>query len=258
VDTSELLVRTDGPVLTVTFNRPKHHNALTWAMYEGLYEACEQADRDESVRVMVLRGGGEKAFVAGTDIKQFAFFRDGADGVAYEERITRIVGRLEEVSVPTVAVVRGFCVGGGLALAAVCDIRLAARSARFGVPVAKTLGNCLSMNSYSLLVYHLGPARTLDLMLRARLLTGDEASAAGFVAEVCDDIQLEDVVAATVAQLLEHAPLTMWATKVAVRRLRLAQLPDGDDLVSRVFGSGDFHRAAKAFVAKEKVQWTGR
>lgn len=258
MDNSELLVRTDGPVLTVTFNRPKQHNAMTWGMYDCLYDACEQADNDESIRVMVLRGSGDKAFVSGTDIEQFTDFGNGADGVAYEERITRIVGRLEEVSVPTVAAIRGFCVGGGLALAAVCDLRLAARSARFGAPIAKTLGNCLSMNTHSLLVHHLGPSRTLDLLLRARLLTGDEAYAAGFVAELCDDVLLEDVVSATVAQLLEHAPLTMWATKMAVRRLRLTLLPDGDDIVARVFGSSDFHRAVSAFLAKETPQWTGR
>lgn len=258
MDTSELLVHTDGPVLTVTFNRPQQRNAMTWAMYDGLVAACEQADHDEAVRVMVLRGGGDKAFVAGTDISQFLDFRDGADGVAYEQRITSVVGRLEEVSVPTVAVVRGFCLGGGLAIAAACDLRLATGSARFGVPIARTLGNCLSMNSYSLLVYHLGPARTLDLLLRARLLTGDEAHAAGFVAEICEDDRLDSVVATTVAQLLDHAPLTMWAAKEAVRRLRLAQLPEGDDVVARVFGSDDFHSAVEAFMAKEKVQWTGR
>jgi enoyl-CoA hydratase/carnithine racemase len=114
------------------------------------------------------------------------------------------------------------------------------------------------MNTYSILVHQLGPARTLDLILRARLLTGDEALAAGFVAELSDDDRLEDVVSATVAQLLEHAPLTMWATKTALRRLRLAQLPDGDDIVARVFGSDDFHHAVSAFQSKETATWTGR
>lgn len=258
MDASELLVQTDGPVLTVTFNRPEQHNAMTWAMYDGLFAACEHADRDETVRVMVLQGAGSKAFVAGTDISQFTVFSDGADGVAYEQRIADVVGRLEAVSVPTVAVIRGFCVGGGLAIAAVCDLRLATPSARFGVPMARTLGNCLSMNSYSLLVHHLGPARTLDLMLRARLLTGSEAQDAGFVAEVCEDADLDLLLADTVAQLLSHAPLTMWATKESIRRLRLALLPDGDDVVARVFGSEDFRSAVHAFLAKEEVEWTGR
>lgn len=255
---SELLVDRDGAVLTVTFNRPRQRNAMTWAMYDGLYDACEQADGDDDVRVMVLRGAGDRAFVAGTDIGQFSEFESGRDGIAYEERIARIIGRLEEVQVPTVAAVHGYCVGGGLAIASVCDLRVATRSARFGVPIARTLGNCLSMNTYSLLVHHLGPARTLDLLLRARLITGEDAHAAGFVSEVCDDGTLEETLSEVVTPLLGHAPLSMWATKEAVLRIRRAGVPDGDDLVERVFGSEDFRRAVQAFAAKETVEWTGR
>ena len=256
--TDQLLVETEGPVLRVVFNRPERHNAMTWAMYDGLYEACERADADPAIRAMVLRGAGEKAFVAGTDIGQFATFASGADGVAYEKRIERIVDRLERVRVPTVAVVRGFCVGGGLALAAACDLRVATSGSRFGVPIARTLGNCLSMNTYSLLVHHLGPARTLDLLLRARMYSGDEAHAAGFVAEVCADDRLDEVAEEIVGRLLGHAPLSMWAAKEAVRRLRRAALPDGDDIVAAVFGSSDFHGAVRAFGAKEKPTWEGR
>lgn len=258
MDTPHLLVHAEGPVLTVTFNRPQQRNAMTWAMYDGLLDACEQADRDDQIRVMVLRGAGDQAFVAGTDIAQFTQFHDGVDGVAYEARIARVLGRLEELPVPTIAAVRGFCVGGGLAIAAVCDLRVATRSARFGVPIARTLGNCLSMNSYSLLVHHLGPGRALDLLLRARLLTAEEAQAAGFVSEVCADADLDQVTSELAASLLGHAPLSMWAAKEAMRRLRQAQLPDGDDIVERVFGSEDFHRAVAAFTAKEDVKWTGR
>jgi enoyl-CoA hydratase/carnithine racemase len=255
---SNLLVDVDGPVLTVTFNRPSRRNAMTWDMYEGLFTACDQADADDTIRVMVLRGAGPDAFVAGTDIVQFADFQTGADGINYEERISRVVGRLEEVSVPTIAAVRGFCVGGGLILASVCDLRLATKSARFGAPMARTLGNCLSMNSYSLLVHHFGAGRTLDLLLRARLLSGDEAHDAGFVAEVCEESELDQVLSETVAQILAHSPLSMWAAKEAVRRLRLANLPAGDDIVARVFGSDDFHRAVKGFLNKSKLEWTGR
>ena len=255
---SELLVDVEGGVLTVTFNRPRQRNAMTWGMYEGLYEACERADADDDIRVMVLRAAGEKAFVAGTDISQFADFSTGADGVAYEEKIARIVTRLEDVAVPTVASVRGFCVGGGLGIAAVCDLRVATRSARFGIPIARTLGNCLSMNNYSLLLGHLGPARTLDMLLRARLFTGEEAAAAGFVAELCEDDELESVTEGVVQTLLGHAPLSMWAAKEAVRRIRRATVPNGDDIVSRVFGSADFHAAVEAFATKQPVVWRGR
>ena len=254
----ELVVNTSGPVLTVTFNRPQQHNAMTWAMYDGLVAACERADADEAIRLMVLRGAGGKAFIAGTDIAQFTDFKDGDDGVAYERRIAQVVGRLETVAIPTVAAVRGFCIGGGLVIAAACDLRIATRSAKFGVPIARTIGNCLSMNSYSLLVAHLGQARTLDIMLRARLMSGEEAHAAGFVSELCPDAEFDSTVERIVAQLLTHAPLTMWATKEAIRRLRLANLPDGDDIVARVFGSDDFRNAVKAFLAKEGAEWTGR
>jgi enoyl-CoA hydratase/carnithine racemase len=258
VDEPELLVDADGGVLTVTFNRPRQRNAMTWGMYEGLYAACEQADSDDDIRVMVLKAAGEKAFVAGTDISQFADFTTGADGVAYEEKIARIVTRLEDVTIPTVASVRGFCVGGGLGIAAVCDLRVATRSARFGIPIARTLGNCLSMNNYSLLLAHLGPARTLDMLLRARLFTGEEVAAAGFVAELCEDDQLDKATDQVVETLLGHAPLSMWAAKEAVRRIRRAAVPDGDDIVSRVFGSADFHTAVEAFATKQPVVWQGR
>ncbi len=256
--TPELLVEQDGPVLTVTFNRPDQRNAMTWAMYDGLYDACEEADGNDEVLVMVLRGAGDKAFVAGTDIAQFDDFTSGRDGVAYEEKIARIVGRLEEVRVPTVAAVHGYCVGGGLAIAAVCDLRVATTSARFGIPIARTLGNCLSMNTYSLLVHHLGPARTLDLLLRARLISGEGAHAVGFVSEVCADEDLDATVKDLVEPLLKHSPLSMWAAKEAVTRLRRANVPDGDDIVETVFGSADFRAAVKSFAAKEPARWTGR
>ena len=140
----------------MTFDRPAKHNAMTFDMYEGLHAACETADADDGVKVLVLRGAGGRAFVSGTDITTFRDFRDGTDGVAYERRIARVLNRLEDVTVPTVAAVEGYCVGGGLAIAAVCDLRVATRSARFGVPIARTLGNCLSMNSMSILVAQLG------------------------------------------------------------------------------------------------------
>jgi len=256
--TQELLVDRDGPVLTVTFNRPAQRNAMTFAMYDGLHAACEQADADDGIRVLVLRGAGDKAFVAGTDIAQFAAFTSGDDGVRYEEGITRVVNRLEDVTVPTVAAVRGFCVGGGLAIAAACDLRVATRSARFGVPIARTLGNCLSMNTFSLLLGHLGPARTLDVLLRARLLTGEEAHAAGFVAELCDDDAFDEATGGIVTTLLGHAPLSMWAAKQAAARMRRANLPDGDDIVRRVFGSEDFRDAVQAFAGKQRMAWRGR
>jgi enoyl-CoA hydratase/carnithine racemase len=256
---NDIEIKRDGAVLTVTFNRPQRHNALTCEMYDALYAACEAADGGDGVKALVLRGAGGKAFVSGTDIASFRGFSSGDDGVEYERRITRVVNRLEEVRVPTVAAVEGYCVGGGLAIAAVCDLRIATRSSRFGMPIARTLGNCLSLNSISILVAHLGPARTLDLLLRATLLEADAAHAVGFVTELCADGALDATLEGVLATLQSHAPLTMWAAKAAVLRLRRANVPPGDDLVARVYGSGDFRRAVAAFGAEKSKTpaWTG-
>ncbi len=257
---ADLIVEQDGPALSVTFNRPHAHNAMTFAMYEGVHEACERADADadDGVRVLVLRGAGDKAFVSGTDIGQFESFRDGGDGVAYEARISRVLDRLIDTAVPTVAAVQGYCIGGGLALAAACDLRIATGSSRFGIPVARTLGNCLSMSTYALLVDQLGPSRTLDMLLRARLLSAEDAHGTGFVGQLCEDGELDEVLGQTVEELSMHAPLSMWAAKRAVARLRRAGLPEGDDLVERVYGSADFRGAVRSFAAKQRPTWSGR
>ena len=146
----ELLYERRGSTALITFNRPQARNAMTFPMYEALYDRCEEADADDDVRVVVMRGAGGKAFVAGTDIAQFSRF-SAADGVAYEERIDRIVGRVELIAKPTVALVDGYAVGGGLAIAAACDLRICTPDARFGMPIARTLGNCLSIENLSLI-----------------------------------------------------------------------------------------------------------
>lgn len=253
----DLIVRRDGRVLRVLFNRPTQRNAMTWAMYANLVEACEIADNDEEIRVMVLRGAGDDAFVAGTDIGQFAEFSTGDDGIAYEQKVGTVLERLERVRVPTVAAISGYCLGGGLALASVCDLRIATSTARFGIPTARTIGNCLAMNTYSLVMHHWGPSRALDMLLRARMLTADEARTAGFVAELCDVTELDERTDQVVETLLKHAPLTMWAAKEALRRLRTAALPDDEDIVRKVFGSADFHHGVESFLAKQRPQWTG-
>jgi len=196
--------------------------------------------------------------VAGTDIAQFEDFASGADGVAYEARFTRIIDRLENVDVPTVAAVRGACVGGGLAIAAACDLRVATESARFGVPIARTLGNCLSSNSMSFLLFHLGPAVTLDLLLQAELLTGPEAHAQGFVRVLTADDGLDAAVDDVVARVRGHAPVTIWVAKEITRRARRRLLVDDADVVSAAFGSDDFAGAVRAFATKTPLVWRGR
>jgi len=155
-------------------------------------------------------------------------------------------------------VVDGACTGAGLVLAAACDLRVATPSAVFGIPVARTLGNCLSANSCSLLSARFGPARLLDLIHRARLASAAELKAAGFISELYEPDELEAGVRDLLDELLGHAPLTMWATKTTLQRLRLAALPDDDDIIAAVFGSADFQAGAAAFVAKRRAQWTGQ
>jgi enoyl-CoA hydratase len=235
-----------GPAAWVTFNRPDAHNAMTFEMYEALFAHCERTDADDDVRVLVLRGAGEKAFVAGTDIRQFTQFETPEDGVRYEATIDRIVGRLEAVRKPTIALVDGFAMGSGLALAAACDLRICTPAAKFGLPIARTVGNCLSMENYARLAALLGEARVKDIVFTARTIAADEALAIGLATEVVDDAE------ARVAELCEllasHAAVTMRVTKEALRRLR--PVPDGDDLVREAYGSAEFRERVRAFLSR--------
>src|SRR5262245_60028537 len=252
---------TDGPVATLTFNRPEARNAMTWEMYEALVAACERVDADSELRVLVLRGAGGKAFVAGTDISQFQSFHDREDGIKYEERLDRVLDRLEQVSKPTIAQVQGVAVGGGCAIALTCDLRVATPESTFGIPIARTLGNCLSAASYSRLVDLMGPSRVKDLMFTGRLMDGAEAHALGLV----NRIEPVESIGAAVQQLAldiaANAPLTLRATKEMIRRvLAKRRLAHGDDadLVELCYTSDDFHEGVEAFLAKRKPRWSGR
>ncbi len=139
MSTAHALFTTDGPVAFLTFNRPDARNAMTWAMYDALVDACAQVDADDRLRVLVLRANGE-AFAAGTDIRQFTAFTAAEDGLAYERRIDAVIDRLEQVTVATIAQVEGIAAGAGCAIALACDLRVCTPAARFGVPIARTLG----------------------------------------------------------------------------------------------------------------------
>jgi enoyl-CoA hydratase/carnithine racemase len=258
IETDQLLYERGGQAALVTFNRPEARNAMTWEMYDALFACCEEVDADESVRVVVLRGAGEKAFVAGTDIKQFLEFKSGEDGISYEERMERVIGRLERVRKPTVAVIDGYAIGGGLSIAAVCDLRVCTPEAKFGIPIARTLGNCLSIENYARLVALVGPARTKELILTARTFSAEEALAAGLATEIVPVSELDERVDELCASLGSHAPITMRVTKEAVRRLQFAELPDAEDLVRETYGSEDFHEGVSAFVEKRRPVWRGR
>ena len=247
-----------GAVGRIVFDRPHAYNALTWNMWRGLGEACAAFAADPEVRVVTLRGAGGKAFVSGTDIAGFQSFTSGEQGVAYEAEMDSYVGAVEALPQPTVAIVEGWAVGGGLALAFASDFRIAGADARFGSPLARTVGNCLSARGYARLVQHAGIAVAKRMLLGAEIVGVEEMQALGLVNMVAAADDLDAAVDALVARLLTHAPLTMRVSKEAIRRLSLAGQPDIGDLIATIYGSEDFAEGVRSFVAKRPPQWKGR
>jgi len=243
----------------VTFNRPEARNAFTLAMYDRIEEIVQQAESDASVRALVLTGAGEQAFAAGTDISEFKAFSKPEDGLRYEARMDEVLTTLERSTVPTIAAISGVCTGGGAAIAGCCDLRIGAANMRFGLPMARTLGNCLSVANCARMAALLGPARLIDIIFTARLIEAEEARAIGVVSEVLPDhaslIRRAEELARMVA---EHAPLTLRATKEALRRIREKMtLPDDSDLIRLCYTSKDFREGMDAFLNKRKPDWKG-
>src|SRR5690348_12509078 len=255
----DLLFDLRGGIGRVTFNRPQARNAFTFAMYERLAEICEQANNDHSIKVLVFAGAGDKAFASGTDINQFRAFTTPQHAVDYESRIDRVLGQLEQCRVPTIAAINGACTGGGAGIAACCDLRIGTKSARIGFPIARTLGNCLSMSNVSRLAALVGPARVKDLIFTARLVEAAEAAAVGLLTEVVEDGAALKTRAAELATLIaNHAPLTLNATKQALARLtRRLSRDEGQDLILQCYMSGDFREGLDAFLSKRPPQWKG-
>jgi enoyl-CoA hydratase/carnithine racemase len=253
-----VLVTRDGPIVTLTFNRPEARNAMTWDMYQRLNDTCDEVDADDSVRVFVLKGAGGKAFVAGTDISQFTAFKGAEDGLRYERDGDQRTGRIARVKKPVIALIQGYAVGGGFGIAAGADLRIATPDAKFGAPIARTLGNCLSMNAYARYLDLLGPSRLKELIFTARLLSAEEALTAGFVHEIVAADAIEARVQALAQTIASHAPITLWVTKEAVRRIQESRaLPNGEDLVAATYGSDDFREGVRAFLDKRPPNWTG-
>ena len=254
----EVLIAQDGPVLTITLNRPDKFNALTFAMYATLKETCERVPPD--VRAIILTGAGTKAFAAGTDIAQFRAFKSPEDGIAYEASIDQVLGALERCPVPTIAAIAGACTGGGAAIAACTDLRIATRDMRYGYPIARTLGNCLSAASLQRLNGLIGAPRVVDLLFTSRLMPAEECRSIGLVTEVIDDHAALMARANELArQIAGFAPLTLSVTKTMQRRIReSAPKVDDHDLVGMIYTSADFREGLDAFLAKRKPNWTGR
>lgn len=251
-------VSREHAVATVWFDRPHARNSMTTVMYKQLADACQQLAADKGVRLVIFRGVGGKSFVAGTDIARFRSFASGEDGLSYERELEAHLQSLFAIPVPTIAVIEGYAVGGGLAIAGACDLRIAVHGAKFGVPIAKTLGNCLAMPNYARTLAAFGESRAKRMLLLADLLTAEEAQEAGFLARLVAPEALDECLAEVVAQLLANAPLTLEVSKEAIRRLQERDLPDGDDLIRRIYGSADFKTGVAAFTGKTKPVWQGK
>lgn len=258
-ENSDILCTVEGAIARVVFNRPDARNAFTFAMYERLAGFCTEVGAMPEVRALIMTGAGEKAFAAGTDISQFRAFKSPEDAIGYEERVGRIVDTIERCAVPTIAAIAGACTGGGAAIAAACDIRIAAGNLRLGVPIARTLGNCLSMESLARFAAIIGAARLKELIFSARLIEAEEARAIGLVHEivpnVADLLPRAEAMAQTIAG---HAPLTLRATKEALRRLAQdGRKAEDHDLILSCYLSADFKEGMEAFLAKRPPRWRG-
>jgi enoyl-CoA hydratase/carnithine racemase len=256
----DLIHERRGDVAWITFNRPEARNALTFAMYEELARICEAANNDATLRCIVIRGAGEKAFASGTDINQFRAFKTPQDSLDYEARIDRILTALEQVRVPTIAAIAGACTGGGGAIAACCDLRVAMKNVRIGFPIARTLGNCLSSASLSRLTALVGPAKVKDLIFTARLIEADEALGIGLVHELVEDLPALEARSEELSkQVAGMAPLTLRAVKEGLRRLqnRLSR-EEAEDLILMCYMSEDFREGMDAFLNKRQPQWKGK
>ena len=248
----------DGAVARVTFDRPQARNAMTWAMYEQLGAICEELFGANGVGCAVFRGAGGDAFVAGTDIEQFRAFQTGDDGAAYEKQIDAAIARLESLPMPTLAVVEGWCVGGGLAIATACDIRIGTPLSKFGVPIARTLGNCLSITNVARLVAAWGKPRVQRMLIGAEIIQAEEARASGFLSDVIEPDAIGAAAAERAGKLAALAPVTQAVSKEALRRLLVHELPDAEDLIQRAYGSADFHEGVQAFTEKRSPRWGGK
>ncbi len=247
----------EAGVAAVVFDRPAARNAMTWAMYEQLAGICEQLQTERTIRVVTFQGAGGEAFVAGTDIEQFRAFQSGEEGVAYEQKIDHGIGLIESLPMPTLAVINGWTIGGGLAIATACDFRIATPASRFGVPIARTLGNCLSVANLARLRAVFGMQRVKRMLLLAEIVDAEEALACGFLGLVCEPEEMAGAAARMCERLASLAPVTQSVTKESLRRLLVQDLPEDKDLIRQCYGSSDFREGVDAFVNKRSPVWKG-
>jgi enoyl-CoA hydratase len=254
----KLIYEQDGRVARITFDNRAAHNALTWTMWSELGRVCTEIARDPEIRVVAFRGAGGKSFISGTDIGGFLDFESGERGVAYENEMDSYIGAVEALPQPTVAIIDGWAVGGGLAISFASDFRIAASRAKFGSPLARTIGNCLSAKGYTRLVAHVGPTQAKRMLFLGDLIPAQELKDLGLVLDVVEPEELDARSEEIIQKLADMAPLTIRASKEAIRRVQYAGLPNIDDLISMVYGSEDFHNGVRNFMEKKPQAWVGK
>jgi len=259
--TEKIVAEVEQGVGWLSFNNPERRNAVSLEMWQGLGDAAEAFEADAEVRVVVVRGAGGKAFAAGADISEFEQHRANAQQKkTYGEIASRGTLGLAQMSKPLIAMVQGFCIGGGLALALTADVRFASRASTFGIPAAK-LGLGYEYVGIAALARLVGPSATKDILFSARFLDADEALRIGLVNFAVDDAELEQQVRAYALRIAGNAPLTAHAAKSAVRVFERYSNDDDaatiEALVDRCFDSDDFREGRRAFVEKRPAVFTG-
>lgn len=255
---AQVVLEVRGNIAYMTFDHVVARNAMTVGMYQSLQTLCIDIAKNPEIRILVLRGAGGKSFVAGSDIAQFADFQSGQDGIHYEERIDQYLAPLAMLPIPTIAVIEGMAVGGGLAITTCCDFRIATPDARFGVPIAKTLGNCLSASNLAWLVCHLGVPIVKRMLLLAEMISAPELLKLGYLFNICEAKDLDQEVHTLAERLRSLAPITQKSSKLMLARQIANQTTDCKDLISETYASTDFKHGVASFLSGDAPRWTGK
>lgn len=257
-----MLAEKDGTIGWMIFDHPERRNAVTQAMWLELGEILEDFAKDETIRVVVLKGAGDRAFVSGADISQFGAQRRNATEVAASNRLTDVARQaLAAFPKPTMAMIQGYCLGGGLAIALMCDLRFASEDSTFGIPAAR-LGVGYAAPGIALLQALVGPAYTREIMFTGRRFSGEEALRMGLINRLLPGAELATYVQDYAATIGSNAPLTIRAAKLASTELLKAE--DARDLsvvqraVAACFDSADYQEGRTAFLEKRPPAFTGR
>lgn len=260
--TDKMIAEKDGPIGWITFNNPERRNAVSMAMWEALGDIVRDYEHDNAIRVIVLKGAGDKAFVSGADISEFEERRSTPETTRiYNQASGKANDELMHAGKPTIAMIRGFCIGGGVSVALSCDIRIAAQGAKFGVPAAK-LGLGYEAKGVRKLMAVVGPSFAKEIFFTARQFTAEEAMGMGLINRIVPDETLEAYVRGYAATIAANAPLTVASIKTIVAELAKDESARDmalcQQVVDRCFNSEDYVEGRTAFMAKRKPMFRGR